>query len=349
MRKCGCKPNCTAGVKGKGKYAQGHAPAGHVMSPERRAAISEGRKRYFRRGGKVWWEGKHHSEATVKKMKAYAKHRPEEHRRKLEDVLRDKNPLWLKHIAEVNRKRNATNPPHLGFEHTPEARRKMGRTRKQRIKDGEIVIWNKGKKGVQIGWAKGLTKEIDERVAHVADSLLGHSVSGATKKKMSRKAKLRATPKAMKRVAKLRLAKWAKTGNPRKGKSNWWCIGKKNPIFKQDHTRFKHIRYRGGWYRNSYEVAFAKWCWKNKVKYQYEPRTFRLAPGTGKSNTYTPDFLLIESGVYVDTKGYLRPKDFEKMREFKRLYPNERLVLMGKEMLQAVGAFLVGWEKSCEA
>lgn len=338
MHKCRCKPKCPAVVKGDGKYAQGHAPAGHIMGPERRAAISEGRKRYFRRGGKSWWEGKQHSEETKQKMQAYAKHRPEAHRRKIAEVNSVKNPLWLKHIAEVTRARNIANPPHLGFEHTPEARRKMSRTRKQLVKEGLIVVWNKGKKGSQVGWAKGLTKETDERVAQVSDSLLGHNVSQVTRKKMSRKAKMRATPKAMRRIARLRVAKWLKEGSPTKGKPHPWMVGRKNPIFRTGHTHFKHIRYRGGWYRNSYEVAFAKWCWKNKVRYQYEPRTFRLGPGVGKANTYTPDFFLVDSKVWVDTKGWMRPGTLTKLREFKKMYPKEHLILAGKEMLQAVGA-----------
>ena len=45
--------------------------------------------------------------------------------------------------------------------------------------------WNKGKKGVQIPWNKGLTKETDRRVKQYSDAKMGHEVSKETKEKIS--------------------------------------------------------------------------------------------------------------------------------------------------------------------
>lgn len=44
-----------------------------------------------------------------------------------------------------------------------EVKRKVSNTRKERIKLGLIVVWNKNKKGLQTAWNKGLTKS-DPRV-----------------------------------------------------------------------------------------------------------------------------------------------------------------------------------------
>jgi len=51
----------------------------------------------------------------------------------------------------------------LGRKRPEEVKRKISDTRKKRIKLGLIVPWNKGKKGVQTAWNKGLTKS-DPRV-----------------------------------------------------------------------------------------------------------------------------------------------------------------------------------------
>lgn len=51
----------------------------------------------------------------------------------------------------------------LGRKRPEEVKRKMSDTRKKRIKLGLIVPWNKGRKGVQTAWNKGLTKS-DPRV-----------------------------------------------------------------------------------------------------------------------------------------------------------------------------------------
>ena len=50
--------------------------------------------------------------------------------------------------------------------HNPTAIVNSAKTRREKY----IEPWNKGKKGVQVGWNKGLTKETDERVKKISES-----------------------------------------------------------------------------------------------------------------------------------------------------------------------------------
>jgi len=51
------------------------------------------------------------------------------------------------------------------------------------------IVWNKGLKGVCIGWSKGLTKEIDERVRKRSEKLVGRKTSQEVIDKISRSLK----------------------------------------------------------------------------------------------------------------------------------------------------------------
>ena len=61
----------------------------------------------------------------------------------------------------------------------PEAIKKMVEKRKSK---GNYTPWNKGKKGLQVSWNKGLTKETDERLQSI-----GKSISQSKKGKCSEK------------------------------------------------------------------------------------------------------------------------------------------------------------------
>jgi len=49
--------------------------------------------------------------------------------------------------------------------------KKLSETRKRRIANGDFQVWNKGKKGVQVAWNKGLTKK-DSRVKKNVERML---------------------------------------------------------------------------------------------------------------------------------------------------------------------------------
>jgi hypothetical protein len=47
------------------------------------------------------------------------------------------------------------------------------------------------------------------------------------------------------------------------------------------------------------------------IKFEYEPRCFKLM-----DKTYTPDIYLVDYDIWWEIKGYMRPKEKIKMKEF---------------------------------
>jgi len=63
-------------------------------------------------------------------------------------------------------------------------------------------------------------------------------------------------------------------------------------------------------YRSQFELHLAKGLAQNKVKFEYESKKFIYIP---KPRTYTPDFYIIESDIYIEAKGHLDKADRVKM------------------------------------
>jgi predicted nuclease of restriction endonuclease-like RecB superfamily len=90
----------------------------------------------------------------------------------------------------------------------------------------------------------------------------------------------------------------------------------------------KKKKYKSIWMRSSWEVAYAKWCDRNRIKWLYEPKTFDLG-----NCTYTPDFYLPETDTYVEIKGYWRDRSKLKFELFKKTYDNI-LLLKEKNLIE---------------
>lgn len=113
--------------------------------------------------------------------------------------------------------------------------------------------------------------------------------------------------------------------------------GPKNPQYGTPSPHGK-----GGWYqtldgqriwmRSSWELKFATYLSKHGFVWLYEPHRFVLPSGT-----YSPDFLLPSTGVYLEVKGYLYPKDARKLKEFKQCYPDKQLVLVDEFKMRELG------------
>jgi predicted nuclease of restriction endonuclease-like RecB superfamily len=78
----------------------------------------------------------------------------------------------------------------------------------------------------------------------------------------------------------------------------------------------KRVKYKGYTMRSLWEVTYAKYLDKNKIKWVYETVTFDLG-----ESTYTPDFYLPKTDMFVEIKGFWRPEAKEKFKLFKKLYP----------------------------
>jgi len=107
-------------------------------------------------------------------------------------------------------------------------------------------------------------------------------------------------------------------------------------------TRFGQYYYgenRKVWMRSSYEVKFADWLDKKEIEWEYEPKHFYVGKGPWSGLNYTPDFYLTDHGLYVETKGWLREEDEQKLQEFHKLYPEvakEHWVMLAREGLLAL-------------
>ncbi len=91
----------------------------------------------------------------------------------------------------------------------------------------------------------------------------------------------------------------------------------------------KKINYKGIWMRSGWEVKYAKWCDKNKIKWLYEPKTFVV-----KDKLYIPDFYLSDKDLYIEIKGFWRNNAKTKFEMFKKLYPKIKIKLLYKTDLE---------------
>ncbi len=91
----------------------------------------------------------------------------------------------------------------------------------------------------------------------------------------------------------------------------------------------KYIKYNNIWMHSTWEVAYAKYLDRQKIKWTYEPKTFDLG-----DCTYTPDFYLSERDSYIEIKGYWRTDAKKKFRLFKKLYSNVKINILEYEDLK---------------
>lgn len=94
--------------------------------------------------------------------------------------------------------------------------------------------------------------------------------------------------------------------------------------------------------RSNWEVAYAEFLCSQKIKWQYEPKTFILSNGSA----YTPDFFLLKTEEYIEVKGWLRPKYAKKIDMFYNDYPECKLILANKKYLEELGIDLKAKFKS---
>ena len=63
-------------------------------------------------------------------------------------------------------------------------------------------------------------------------------------------------------------------------------------------------------YRSKFELELAKVLMRHKVKFQYESKKFLYIP---KPRTYTPDFYIPDTNIFIEATGHLDKADRVKM------------------------------------
>lgn len=99
-------------------------------------------------------------------------------------------------------------------------------------------------------------------------------------------------------------------------------------------------RYKGAYMRSTWEIKYAKYCIKNKIKYRYEPRIFPIEysyKGIRKEGTYRPDFYHPETDEYIEIKGWWRGDAKVKLEAFKERYKDLKIKVLMKKELEYLG------------
>lgn len=95
------------------------------------------------------------------------------------------------------------------------------------------------------------------------------------------------------------------------------------------------------WMRSSWEIKYAKHLDMIGTSWIYEPKAFEITyfceiNKEKKQGTYRPDFLL-DNGNWVEVKGFWRKNAKPKFEAFKAQYPDEKITLLMKPELLALG------------
>lgn len=91
--------------------------------------------------------------------------------------------------------------------------------------------------------------------------------------------------------------------------------------------KFENTMKRNAGYRSGFELKLAQMLVKNDIKFTYEKTRIPFVP---KVRSYTPDFYLVDSNIYIEAKGNLTKDDRVKMVLVKQQNPEYdiRIVFM---------------------
>jgi hypothetical protein len=153
-------------------------------------------------------------------------------------------------------------------------------------------------------WNKGLNKQTDYRIAKsaIAASLSmkgkpGRPHSEETKNKISQKLSI----------------------NNKGGRSKWYEVAGQ--------------KVQGTWERNialKFEELKINW---QKIKTNNHTFQYHM---DGKCKSYSPDFYLPDSNLYLEIKGYWWGRDKEKMEIIKTTYPNIKILIIEKQQYEKI-------------
>lgn len=103
----------------------------------------------------------------------------------------------------------------------------------------------------------------------------------------------------------------------------------------------------GKFFRSMMEANMARYYNFFEIRWKYEPCEFKFPIERG-IRFYKPDFLLIDTGVYVECKGWFDAKSKTRMKRMKKYYPDVQVQLIlwsdYKAIEKSIGMLIPGWE-----
>lgn len=95
----------------------------------------------------------------------------------------------------------------------------------------------------------------------------------------------------------------------------------KNPYSRTKSGKRKDIN--NIFFRSSWEANIARYLMKNKIDWEYEPKTFVFEDIKRGCVSYTPDFYLPTLDIWIEVKGWMDDKSRVKLERFGKYFPNE--------------------------
>ncbi len=224
----------------------------------------------------------------------------------------------LKSKIRISKSNKGKNNPQFGKPNTKEQKRKIS----EKLKGKNNPMFGNPRKDLQRKFIKkGNPNYIDgrkNRTYYCIESQCNNKISYDNWKYGQGRCRSCARKKI--KVSKITREKMSKIAKKRKGK--------KSPRFGKPAPHGNGKYYNNIYMRSSYEIAYAKYLNKNKIKWKYESRTFDLG-----NMTYTPDFYLPEQDKYIEIKGWWRDNAKIKFKLFRKKNPNIKIkVLMQSDL-----------------
>lgn len=101
------------------------------------------------------------------------------------------------------------------------------------------------------------------------------------------------------------------------------------------------------YFRSMMEANMARYYNFMGIKWEYEPCEFEFPVKRG-IRFYKPDFLLIDTDVYVECKGWMDAKSKTKLLRMKKYHPGVKLQLLLWDeymaIVKSVAMLIPGWE-----
>jgi hypothetical protein len=238
--------------------------------------------------------------------------------------------------------------PRFGKNHTEEMKKAMSEARKGIPRSEEAT-----RKIVAALTGKKQRKEVVEKRA---ETHRGKKRSDQTKRNIAKAVKKnyengqippwrgKSIPDEMrKKISKTRIERGCG-----KGEKNYWFgrTGESNPRYGKPAPKVTGAWYtkKDGskvWMRSSWEIKFATLLDQKGKRWEYEPSCFPVTfvsvrkEGETLNGTYTPDFFV--EGEWFEVKGFWRDDAKPKFEAFKAQYPDEKITLLMKPELLALG------------